>query len=207
MRTARLHSETKEKLCDAARRLMLEQGFPATSVEQICTAAGVTKGSFFHYFDSKEHIGKELLERFLAERLEENQILRQEPDPLRRVYAVVDAAIGRARSAQRPRGSIPGTFAQELSRTYPDIKKMCDSTFGALMRDLQKDLTDAKKLYAPDAAFEPHSLADCFVALIEGSHILEKLRPDAPILETNLRHFRAYLDHLYQDKFQPARLL
>ena len=48
MRTAQAQSPTKEKLLDAAQQLMLSKGFPATTVEEICEAAGFTKGSFFH---------------------------------------------------------------------------------------------------------------------------------------------------------------
>ena len=64
MRTAQTHSPTKEKLLEAAQQLMLAKGFPATTVDEICEAAGFTKGSFFHYFESKEHLGKEVLDRF-----------------------------------------------------------------------------------------------------------------------------------------------
>src|SRR5437588_558763 len=46
-------SPARERLLDAAQRLMLARGFAATSVDEICAAAKLTKGSFFHYFESK----------------------------------------------------------------------------------------------------------------------------------------------------------
>lgn len=49
---------TRQGLIDTAVRLMLKQGFAATSVDLICKEAGMTKGSFFHHFGSKEAIGK-----------------------------------------------------------------------------------------------------------------------------------------------------
>src|SRR5689334_24216214 len=64
MRTAQTYTPTKEKLLDAAQQLMLSKGFPATTVDEICDTAGFTKGSFFHYFESKEQLGKEVLNRF-----------------------------------------------------------------------------------------------------------------------------------------------
>lgn len=44
------------------RRLILDQGFTGTSVDAICEAAGVTKGSFFHYFPSKDEFASQVLE-------------------------------------------------------------------------------------------------------------------------------------------------
>ena len=49
---------TRQRLIDATVRLMLRQGFAATSVDRICGEAGLTKGSFFHHFESKEAVGK-----------------------------------------------------------------------------------------------------------------------------------------------------
>src|SRR5262245_10630984 len=57
-------SPTKEKLLDAAQELMLTQGYTATSVDEVCQSAGLTKGSFFHYFQSKEDLGMAVVRRF-----------------------------------------------------------------------------------------------------------------------------------------------
>jgi len=64
MRAAQKDSPTKTRLLDAAERLMLAKGFSATTVDDICETAKLTKGSFFHYFESKDELGEELLEHF-----------------------------------------------------------------------------------------------------------------------------------------------
>ena len=46
----------KEKLLDASLSLIRERGFAATTVDELCTRAGVTKGAFFHHFASKEDL-------------------------------------------------------------------------------------------------------------------------------------------------------
>src|SRR4051794_15007563 len=60
-RTPRNPAETRQRLLDAARQLMLERGFSATGVEEVCRVAGVTKGAFFHHFASKEELGRDSL--------------------------------------------------------------------------------------------------------------------------------------------------
>ncbi len=47
----------KSKLLEAAIVLIRTKGFAGTSVDDLCTAAGVTKGAFFHHFASKEALG------------------------------------------------------------------------------------------------------------------------------------------------------
>ena len=47
-------SETRLRLLDAAYSLLLRKGYPATSVDEICDAAEVSKGSFYHFFKSRK---------------------------------------------------------------------------------------------------------------------------------------------------------
>src|SRR5215475_2270957 len=95
MNIAESDSLTKQKLLDAAQELMLAKGYTATSVDEVCEAAGLTKGSFFHYFEGKEHLGKSVAERFFAAKKEFflSAPFRQQKDPLDRVFGHVDFLI------------------------------------------------------------------------------------------------------------------
>src|SRR5438445_9036880 len=102
MRKAQSDPLTKQKLLDAAQELMLAKGFTATSVDEICDTASLTKGSFFHYFESKEHLGRAVVEHFYAWR---RQMFEQAPfhqikDPLERVFGRIDFFIDMARKRQ-----------------------------------------------------------------------------------------------------------
>ena len=57
---------TKERILDTAQTLVLDKGFAATSIDDIITATGVTKGAFFHHFRSKGDLAHRLVERFAA---------------------------------------------------------------------------------------------------------------------------------------------
>ena len=54
MQTAESRHESKIRILDAALRVIRSKGYSATRVEDVCEAAELTKGSFFHHFDGKE---------------------------------------------------------------------------------------------------------------------------------------------------------
>ena len=56
---ANVKPESKTKLLDAALKVVRAKGYTATRIEDVCEAAGVTKGSFFHHFASKEDLAVE----------------------------------------------------------------------------------------------------------------------------------------------------
>src|SRR5438105_4665976 len=119
MKKALTDSPTKDKLLDAAQELMLSKGYTATSVDEICSAAGLTKGSFFHHFEGKEHLGRAVAERFASsmQHILESAPFHQEKEAVDRVFGRVDFLLALVRSPQAPRGCLLGTFIQELAAT------------------------------------------------------------------------------------------
>ncbi len=193
-------TKTKGKLFDAAKGLMLSKGYPATTVDEICEAAGVTKGSFFHYFDSKEDLGKELLDCCggTMEAGFKNAAFHQEKDPLKRIHLYLDSVIQCSRDRNNPKGCLIGTLAQELSDVYPDIRSSCAKYFSKWADCLTADLNAAKGKHLRHLTFDSRSLADHLISILEGSFILAKTYQDSRIVEENLKHFRRYLDSLFK---------
>lgn len=202
MRTAQARSPKKEKLLQAAERLMLKQGYPATTVDAICTAAGVTKGGFFHYFKGKEDLGKEVLARFVAGigLKMQTAAFRKKADPLQRVYGYIDFLTEMFRDPAAPRACLLGHFSQELADTHPAIRTQCARHFGQWAAVLAQDLEAAKTKYAPRSGIDPRGLAEHLIAVIEGSLILARASQDKKVMEKNLQHFRRYLDSLFEHR-------
>lgn len=200
MKTPRADSPAKERLLDAAQRLMLAKGFVATTVDDICEAAGLTKGSFFHYFDSKEDLAGATLDRFVAAKAAS---FRQAPfgkkrDPLQRVYGYLDFIIEMARQPGAPSGCLLGNFAQELSDTHPKIRTQCAGHFAQWTASFKRDPDEAKTEHAPRAPIDTESLAEHFIAVLEGALILAKTRQDRKPIEAHLRHFKRYVQSLFE---------
>ena len=198
MKTQTVDSPTKERLLDAALGLMLAKGFSATTVDEICGRAKLTKGSFFHYFESKDQIGEVLLERFCcrAEALHA-ACVGSETDPLARVYNYIDGLIKLAGDPAMERGCLLGMFAQELSREQPKIRGVCAKGFEGWEKHFGKELAQAKRVYAPKAGFDPRSVAQHLIAVLEGALILAKVKGNAAPVTSSLKHFRRYVESLF----------
>ena len=156
-------SETRAKLLDAARDVIRSKGYAGSTVDDICAAAGVTKGSFFHYFDSKEELGIAALERFgaMAATLFASAPYRSANDPRDRVLGYVDFRIS----------LLQGEHVAELTR----------------------DLAAAKSRYAPEASWDPQSVGYFIQCVLQGGFIFAKAKQSPEIATASLGHLRNYL--------------
>ena len=201
MRKAQVNPVARTKLLDAAQSLMLTKGYAGTSVDDICRAANLTKGTFFHYFDSKEDLGKKVLERFCCHSMTKRNDYcgcdeKKNDDPLKRVYRHVDFAIAMSKDGTA-QGCLLGTIAQELSDTSPGIREICRQGFDEWAKIFKKDLDEAKARHAPKVNIDTRSLAEYFIAIVEGSQILAKVKQNRKIIEHNMQHFKQYLKTIF----------
>jgi len=192
--------ETKRKLVDAGVKLMRARGYNATTVDEICTDAGVTKGGFFHYFKSKDDIARTALAHFHEERMKsyEGAPFRKLADPLDRVFGRLDFVKASTGGNQHvTKGCLIGMFAQELAVTNPEIGKVCQNFFTRMVRDFSNDLAEAKVVHVPEAEFDPKGLAQLYLAIVQGSLMLAKIAGSNDVLHENIEQFRNYLKCLF----------
>jgi TetR/AcrR family transcriptional repressor of nem operon len=192
--------QTKEKLLNAAESLMLRKGFAAASVDQICAAASLTKGSFFHYFKSKEQLGAEAVKRFY----ERGQAMfraapyRKLPDPLQRIYGHCDMIIEMAGNPKMTGGCLVGTIAQEMAASDQRMRRVCADCFADWTNDLMHDMELARREHAPRARWDAASLAQHCIAVIEGALILVKSTGNGRPLADSASHLKRYLELLFE---------
>jgi TetR/AcrR family transcriptional regulator, transcriptional repressor for nem operon len=192
--------ETKRKLVNAGVKLMRARGYNATTVDEICADAGVTKGGFFHYFKSKDDIARTALTHFYEDRMKtyKDAPFRKLADPLDRVFGRLDfvkTSVGGDHHVTK--GCLIGMFAQELAVTNPEIGSVCQNFFSRMVRDFSHDLAEAKAAHAPNAGLEPEALARSYLAIVQGSLMLAKIAGNNDVLHENIEQFRRYLKLLF----------
>jgi len=191
---------TRQKLLDAAVKLMRIKGFNATSVEDICDFADVTKGGFFHYFPSKQAVAKAAVEHYRRTRqlAFEQAPFRKLADPLERVYGRLNFIKNDLlECVQVTGGCLVGMFAQELAVTHPLLRQTCLNAFLSMTLEFEKDLVAAKACHAPQADFDPKRLANLFMAIYQGSLLLAKAADSHTIVEENFDQFARLLAGLF----------
>lgn len=197
---------TRQRILDAAQELILEYGFSATTVDKVLEAAGVSKGAFFHYFSSKQDLGRTLLERYAEadQRLLESFMEAAEAstdDPAGQVLAFVRGFEDAARELFAQPGCL---FVSFIYERIPESRPNSDIIAGnvQMWRDrLMPKLQEAVRAYPPAVEVDLPSLADQVFTIFEGAFILARATGEADRVRAQLVHLRRYLELLFG---QPA---
>jgi TetR/AcrR family transcriptional repressor of nem operon len=191
--------ESKTKFLKAALHVIRAKGYAATTVDDVCHAAGVTKGSFFYHFKSKDDLAlsaaaywAKTTEGFFA-----SAPYHKLKDPLERLLGYVDFR------GEILRGDLPdytcllGTLVQETYATHPDIRAACEKGLSAHIAIITRDIEAAKKLYAPEAPWKAKSVGTFIQSVLQGAFILAKAKQGPEVVRESLEHLRRYLGQLF----------
>lgn len=199
VKNSRNPEETRQRLVAAARDLVLQRGFTGTGVDQICESAGVTKGAFFHYFKSKEEIGKAALADWAAFGMGLYAVAKAEParDPLDHVHRFFDIMIGLVENSPDPVTCVVGMMSQELANANPVLRVICARYLGDWNEFVRQLLEEAKAALPPRVDFNAEEVAWFLNSLWQGSMLVAKTRRDPQIVVRNLKRARAHIDTLF----------
>jgi TetR/AcrR family transcriptional repressor of nem operon len=176
-------------------------------VDEICAAAGLTKGSFFHHFKSKEDLALAAAEHFstFAESVFAAAPYRILPDPVSRLLGYVDFRKAILMGELPQFTCLLGTMVQETYETHPAIRAACDKYISAHAATLEADVAAAITQHDIHADWTAKSLALYTQAVIQGAFILAKAQGSSEIAAACLDHLHRYLELLFhQFQSQPA---
>jgi len=181
--------DTRDKLVRTAEKLMLRDGYSATRVDDVIGKAGLSKGSFYHCFDSKEALGLAALERYYADRVKRLAAgsYATETDPLRRANGFLDHASDVAEDVWNA-GCLLANLASDAagsSRAIASALRKRTSDLRALLADLLGPFS------TPDMTAA--DLAEQFLVCIEGSIVLARIYKDPTYLRRGIEQFRRSL--------------
>jgi TetR/AcrR family transcriptional repressor of nem operon len=193
------HHNSRTKLLDAALYVIRAKGYSAARVEDICEAAGLTKGSFFHHFASKEDLALAAAEHFsaFAESIFSTAPYQSLADPLDRLLGYVDLRKAILQGELPEYTCLLGTMVQESYETHPAIRDACDGFIRAHAATLVNDIEAAIRKYDIATEWTAQSLAYYTQAVIQGAFILAKAQQSSQVAADCLDHLRRYLELLF----------
>lgn len=191
--------QTRDNLMEAAFGPVRQKGLSATSVDEICAAAGVSKGAFFHHFRSKEELAAAAAEHWSAvtEAFFETAPYHDAADPLGRLLGYIDFRREMMSGEIAEFTCFVGTMAQEAWATSAPVAA---ATWDSMRRHGDKLVPDIEAAMAArgiTGGWSAQSLALHIVAVTQGAFILAKASGDAAPARESLDHLRRYVALLF----------
>lgn len=196
--------QTRQRILDVSQRLILQNGFSGTAIDEIIYEAGITKGGFFYHFKNRSDLARQLMVRFLEE---DDRILNElvdrardlVDDPLQQVLAFLKlyAETVEAMEEVHP-GCLVASYTYESNQFDAEIQQLTregvDSwrrLFLALFERVQQD-------YECEVSIE--NLADMLNALLEGGIVMSRIQGSNRILAQQMLQFRDYIRRVFHPR-------
>ena len=191
---------SREVLLNSAMNLIRSKGYTATTVDDLCAEAGVSKGTFFHNFSSKEDLAVAAANHWsqVTSEFFKSAPYHQSKDPLERVLGYVRFRKDILKGSLPEFTCLVGMMVQEIYSSHPEIKEACSRSIHSHAETLEPDIKEAKKLYAPKADWSVASLALHTQAVIQGAYILAKAQGDAKVAAESIDHLENYIRLLFK---------
>lgn len=191
-------TDSRTRLLDAALATIRRKGYAATTVDDLCAAAGLSKGSFFHHFKSKEDLALAAAQHWSdgTGALFANAPYQHVADARERLLAYIDFRAALAQGDLPEITCLLGTLAQETYATHPAIREACRAGIEGHAMTLVPTIAEAKARHAPRAKWTPESLALFTQAALQGAFVVAKAAGDAKAAAPLIAHLRAYVQGL-----------
>jgi len=193
---ARDGSSTRDAIVAAATRLMQVKGYTATSLDDVLRETGVGKGSFYHFFRSKEELGHAILDtivRGFIARTVDPCFSAAAVKPVTQIRCFLDRVVEAQRAGNCVGGCPLGNLASELSDVHEGFRERLAEVFSTWRARLTRALEQAQQRGEVREECRPESVAHFVVASLEGAILMAKLTKDIRVMEQCVEELKRYL--------------
>ncbi len=193
--------ETKNRILLVAMNMIREKGFTATRVDEICAAAGITKGAFFHHFKSKDDMAQQAAQFFsdFADNLFRNAPYQSIEDPVERLLGYIDFRHSILEGEVSEFTCLLGTMVQEVHFSHPEIREACQSHIWGHAETLVPTIQEAIDQHPRAQGVDARDLALFTQSVLQGAFILSKASQSPEIAQASVRHLRRYVQDLFRN--------
>lgn len=194
----RRSEKSKQDLLTLGAAALAEHGFHGTGLKQLLDQAGVPKGSFYNYFDSKEHYAAEMIDFYNQALLD--LLLRRASEPTLSPLAAVTTAyrdlIALTESFDCKRNCLLGSMAAEISADSPVIRHAVNDAYGLWHDRMTELLTYAQQAGELRTDMAASDMADLFWNAWQGAGM-------RMLVNQNAAPLRQVLDLMLGSLFRP----
>jgi TetR/AcrR family transcriptional repressor of nem operon len=189
----------RDKVLEAALKVIRTKGYAATTVDDLCAAAGVTKGAFFHHFKSKEDLAVIAAQHWsdITGRLFAEAPYHKHVDPLDRVLGYIDFRKALLSGNLPEFTCLAGTMVQETYDSHPAIRNACAHAITSHAARVEADIRAAVMTYRITPPWTAASLALYTQAVLQGAFIIAKAKGNARDAAACVDHLRRYVELLF----------
>ncbi|MGD8608730.1 MAG: TetR/AcrR family transcriptional regulator [Myxococcales bacterium] len=195
---------TREKLLEVSEALINQRGFAGTSIDQIIAETGVTKGTFFYHFKTKQDLARALIERFAAadQDLLRSSMERAEklsPDPVQQVLIFMGLLLETAEALdETPQpGCLFATYCFEKGLFDDQTYDVISNAMLSWRKVLGEKLRAAADKAPPRADVDLDALADMVTVVFEGAFVVSRSLEGPGVFAAQLRNYRTFLQLLF----------
>ena len=190
-------SDAKKRLMDAVSELIWSGSYGSTTIDQICEKAGVKKGSFYYFFESKSELAAAAIaENWQARRKELDEIFSPTVPPLERLRKYCEIAYDFQHEIKEKHGQVLGcplfALGSEVCTQENALRKKIEEILGYKRKYLESAIRDAHAaglIEAPD----PSAKAGMILAYYEGLLTQARIQNDVEVLRDTIHGVFAIL--------------
>lgn len=175
----------RENLLNEGVTLLMEQGYHGTGLKAILDAVNIPKGSFYNYFDSKEHFGAEVIRHYIEPFITKQaaHLQKSQGDALAGLNGYFNDAITELEQAEFKGGCLLGNLMGEIGDTSDLCQKSLQAALNRYRDSLKSGLAKAQQQGTIRTDKSAEDMADLLVNAWQGALLRMKIEKSSTPLK------------------------